>query len=61
MPTNGNGYSAQVAQASRMVSMQAGCNIDAAIELMKTLASETDCTLDEIATIVIDREVRFDQ
>jgi hypothetical protein len=60
MPTSGNGYSHTVAQASGMVSVQASCDIAAAIVLMQSLAGETECTLDEIAGMVIEREIRFD-
>ena len=60
MPTNGTQYNHAVAQASVTVSAQAGCDVQAAIELMTTLAFDTDCTLEEIATMVIDSEVRFD-
>jgi hypothetical protein len=60
MPTSGTGYSHTVARASGMVSVQASCNIAAAIVLMQSLADETECTLDEIAGLVVEREVRFD-
>jgi len=60
MPTTGNGYGNRVAQASGMVSVQAECNLAAAILLMRQLAHDTDTTLDEIAIMVIDRDIRFD-
>jgi hypothetical protein len=42
-----------------MVSVQARCNLLAAIALMESLAAETDSALDEIAARVVAREVRF--
>jgi AmiR/NasT family two-component response regulator len=59
MPTTGNGYSDRVAQASGMVSIQANCTIAEALELMRSLAFDTDSTLDEVATLIIEREIRL--
>jgi hypothetical protein len=42
-----------------MVSVQAACNLATAIRLMEDRAVETEATLDEIASLVIKREIRF--
>jgi hypothetical protein len=53
-------YSARVHQASGMVAVQAMCSIADAVQLMKGRAAETGYPLDEIATGVIQRVIRFD-
>ena len=55
----GAGYSTRVAQASGMVSAQANCLLSHALVLMEIRAEETHKTLEQIATAVIDREMRF--
>jgi hypothetical protein len=58
---NGAGYSVLVAQASGMVAVQAKCNTAAAIALMEQLARDSDnSTLEEIARLVVDREIDFE-
>jgi AmiR/NasT family two-component response regulator len=53
MPSN------RVALASGMVAEQAGCSVDAALLLLNQRARSTDCTLDELAEMVIDRNIDF--
>ena len=52
-------YSARVAQASGMVAVQAACRLAAAIALMEQLAVDSDSTLEEIAVLIIERDVRL--
>jgi ANTAR domain len=60
--TNGaTPISARVIQASGMVSAQASCTPDEAMVLMQTRARETHVTLDQVATRVLDRTMRFDE
>jgi hypothetical protein len=54
-----NLHSSIVNQAAGMVSVQADCMIQDALVLMSTRADESGITLDEIATMVVDRSVRF--
>ena len=58
---NGSGtpYTNRVRQASGMVSVQATCSFEEAIVLMKDRAATEGQTLDEIASAVIDRLIRF--
>jgi len=44
-----------------MVSVQANCTFDEAIELMQQHANTNQRTLDEIASAVLDRRIRFDR
>jgi AmiR/NasT family two-component response regulator len=62
MDTNGRTIllSTHVAQASGMVSVQAHCTPNEAIEIMKARAEATACTLEEIAAAVLDHSIRFD-
>jgi len=46
--------------AQGMVSVQAGCSMDAALALMQNTADATDATLEEVAEEVVARRVRFD-
>jgi hypothetical protein len=48
-----------VNQASGMVSVQADCTLDEAVELMANRAALETKTRDEIANAVIAREIRF--
>ena len=57
---NGEGLTSRVAQASGMVSVQADCGPSHAIVLMRARAEQTDRTLEQIATAVIAREIRFE-
>jgi AmiR/NasT family two-component response regulator len=57
---NGGEGSSVVAQASGMVSIQVGCSVADAIALMQQLAADTDCTLEEIAVLIVAGEARFD-
>jgi AmiR/NasT family two-component response regulator len=56
--TNGDRF--QVARAQGMVSVQVGCTLDEAVEIMQVCADETGQTLDQVATAVVNNEVRFD-
>jgi hypothetical protein len=60
--TNHNGAlpTDRVAQAARMISIQADCSMNHAVVLMVTRAQETNTTLEQIAIAVVDRETRFD-
>jgi hypothetical protein len=49
----------RIAQASGMVSVQAGCSVDEALLLLSQRADETHQSLNDIATRVIDRKLRF--
>jgi len=58
--TNGRyGLSDRVNQASGMVSVQATCTCDEAIVMMKKRVVDTHHTLDQIASSVLDRTMRF--
>jgi hypothetical protein len=60
MSTNGGPrHSNRVAQASGMVSVQAGCSADEAVTLMQARADETHVSLDGIADAVLDGTMRF--
>ena len=62
--TNGSlpgDYSAREAQASGMVSVQAGCTVTQAIVLMKHRAHDNGVTLAAIADDVVNRRIRFDE
>ena len=48
-----------VNQASGMVALQAGCGPARAFDLLVAYAALHDCTVDEVASAVIDRRVRF--
>lgn len=50
----------RVAQAAGMVSVQAGCTPEEALAMMTTRATETGHTVEEIATAVVKRLLRFD-
>ena len=49
----------RVAQAQGMVSVQAGCDLDAAIEMMHERARVHHQSLNEIAKGVLNRTIRF--
>ena len=49
----------RVSQASGMVSVQAGCTVAEALELMRARAQATDQTLLEVASAVVERRTRF--
>ena len=53
-------YSACVYQAQGMVSVQADCTLDEALDLMHNTARATDETLEQIAVEVVNRNARFD-
>jgi AmiR/NasT family two-component response regulator len=61
---SGNGSpfenTARVSQAVGMVSVQAACGVDRALELMRERAEELQITIDELARAVIDGTLRFD-
>jgi hypothetical protein len=42
-----------------MVAVQTGRSIEAALQLLEETALATDCALDELVVMVIDREVDF--
>jgi AmiR/NasT family two-component response regulator len=50
----------QVAQASGMVSVQAGCTPDQALALMNARAEKCGRKVEEIAVAVVERRIRFD-
>jgi len=52
-------YGAKVHQASGMVSVQADCSLDAALELMADRARVSGDSLDAIADAVLERRLRF--
>ena len=52
-------YSLRVHQATGMVSVQAGCSVAAALDLLVEYAMKYECSIDELATAVIDRRVRL--
>ena len=49
-----------VAQASGMVSVQADCTCDRALVLMTERAQKCGSRVEEIATAVIERRIRFE-
>ena len=53
-------YHVQVYQAQGMVSVQANCTLADALVLLECTADATDETLEAIAELVVNREVRFD-
>ena len=57
--TSWDRHSKVVAQASGMVSVQAECTVDDTLIRIQERAVSMDCTLDEIATAVIERRLRF--
>lgn len=46
-------------QASGMVSVQADCSVDEAVDLIEKCAQTIDLTTEEVAESVLDRRVRF--
>ncbi len=52
--------SATVIQAAGMVSVQADCTVDEAVELMELRARDTNRTRRDIADDVVARRIRFD-
>ena len=52
--------SATVIQAAGMVSVQADCTVDEAVELMESRARDTERTRRDIADDVVARRIRFD-
>ncbi len=46
-------------RAAAIVAAQADCSTDAALLLLKLRARTLDCDLEEIATAVVDGQVRF--
>ena len=51
---------ARIAQAMGMVSVQVGCTVDDALLLMKARAESDSVGVDEIASAVLERTIRFD-
>ena len=51
--------SAEVNQAAGMVSLQADCYIEEALQLMEDRASVAHITVEEIAAAVLDRSIQF--
>ena len=49
----------RIAQATGMVSVQADCSLDAALELLQHRAVEHGWSVDEVAAAVVDRRIRF--
>jgi AmiR/NasT family two-component response regulator len=50
---------ARIARAQGMVTVQAECTMDEALDLMRDRAAVGGQTLEEIADAVIDRSIRF--
>jgi hypothetical protein len=57
---NRGSYGMRVHQAIGMVSVQADCAIAAALDLLVEYAAQHECTVDQTASDVIERRVRFD-
>ncbi len=53
--------SVRVDQASGMVSIQAHCSFAEAVVLMRDRAKESHCSVEDMAGLVLDRLVRFDE
>jgi len=51
--------SAEINQAAGMVSVQADCNIEEALQLMHDRAAVAHVTLEEIAAAVLDHSILF--
>ncbi len=51
---------ARVSQASGMVSVQADCSCEEALEMLKQRAADSGQTLEQLAEAVVNREVRID-
>ena len=49
----------RVAQAMGMVSIQADTTLGDALEMIADQANDRHCTIEEIATAVVDRRIRF--
>ena len=60
-PVNGSGprHSDRVHQAQGMVSVQAGCSLDEALEKMKERAAKTGQSLEDLAAAVLDHKSIF--
>ena len=58
MPTPDE-YGAKVHQASGMVSVQADCALEAALDLMVERAQVSGQSLDDVADAVLERRIRF--
>jgi hypothetical protein len=58
MPTPDE-YGAKVHQASGMVSVQAACTLEAALELMVERARVSAQSVDDVADAVLERRIRF--
>ena len=59
MSTNRPGYSSQVSQAERTVSVQADCTLDEALAKMRERAELLDRTLEDIAAGVLSHRIWF--
>ena len=57
--TRPEAHTRMVIRASGMVGVQALCTVDDAVVLMSVHAVRTNHTLEEVATAVIDRSIRF--
>ena len=57
--TNGGSYGLRVHQATGMVAAQAHCAVTAALDLLVAYAAQHECTVDQTASDVIDRRLRF--
>jgi hypothetical protein len=53
--------SLRTAQAAGMISTQADCSMEAAIDLLEQRADQFGCRVADIATAVIDRRLHFDE
>lgn len=52
--------SVRVDQASGMVSIQAHCTFAEAVALMRKRATESQCSIEAMAGMVLERLIRFD-
>src|SRR5438132_8075234 len=57
---DGRSYGLRVHQATGMVAAQVDCQVAAALDLLVEYAAEHECTVDQTASDVIERRVRFD-
>jgi hypothetical protein len=57
---NGRSYRLRVHQATGMIAVQAQCELPAALDLLVAYAALHECTVDDAASDVIERRVRFD-
>ena len=57
---NGRYYGLKVHQATGMVSVQANCSVAEALDLLVGYAGQHGCSVEQVASGVVDRRVRLD-